>query len=48
MVLDRDLSFTDQEMTFANPLQGPPTFPPSYPANRNPQDNRGFPGFPVL
>jgi type IV secretion system protein VirB10 len=48
MVLDRDLSFTDQEMTFANPLQGPPTFPPSYPANRNPQDNLGFPGFPVL
>jgi type IV secretion system protein VirB10 len=50
MVLDRDLTFTETEMKFADPLLRPPVVPSrNVPANdRDQVDNRNLPGPPLF
>ena len=46
MVLDRDLTFTDEEMTFANPLQQPVIPAQQGPANDDRRNDGGLLGLP--
>jgi hypothetical protein len=47
MVLDRDLTFSEAEVTFDNPLQEPPVIPSNNGAgNRNQSGNGGGLGLP--